>query len=100
MIMPFELHIFLGLTAVISVVYGVTAYVLFKKYLRRKNRLHFWAGVAFMLLLLQELIVATWMVSQLTGASSLLSRPFYLQAASVFFSLMMLGFAITGKIHD
>jgi hypothetical protein len=100
MITAYALQIFLALTAVISVIYAVTAYVLFKKYVRRKNRLHFWAATAFVLLLIQEIIVTVWMVSHLAGTSNLLARPFYLQAISVFFSLMLLGFAMTGKIHD
>jgi hypothetical protein len=95
-----QIYVYLALTILISVIYAATLIVLLQKYKERKNRAHLWASAAFIMLLFQEIIVCYWMVAHLFGVYSLYARPFYLQAISVLFSLLLLGFSITGKIKD
>ena len=88
------------ITVVSMIIFASTAIVLIKKYLKRGVKLHFWAGVSFIFLSLQELIVLYWLIQTQTQNVSLYAHPWHLQMLLVFFAFTMLGLSITGKIKD
>ena len=80
--------------------FTATAIVLLKKYKKRGVKLHFWAGISFIFLALQEIIVLYWIIQTQTSNTSLYAHPWHLQTLMVFFAFTMLGLSITGKIKD
>jgi len=102
--------IYMMITVVNVVVFGATMLIQLRKYKKKRNVLHFWASSAFFMLLVQELIVAVWIIqiisfmhvnpSAIAVQQEIASKPWHLQALSVLISLGMLGLSMTGKITD
>ena len=66
------------------------------KYLKKGNRLHMWAMLGFLMLVVQESIVLNWVIV----VNGFFSRPWQLQTLSLMLSLALIGLAMTGKIKD
>lgn len=87
-------------TVMNAIIFTATFALLIRKYYKKKNKLHFWAAIAFSFLVVQEMISAYWIVDSVMGGIALASRPWQLQSVAVLFAFMMLGLAMTGKIKD
>jgi hypothetical protein len=90
------LQFYAAASALMAGTFLVACWVLSKKFSEKGDRRHMWAALAFGLLASQEIIVVSW----LTGAAPLATRPWHFQQASVLASFVLLALAMFGRVRD
>ena len=81
--------------------FSATSFLLMRKYKAKHNKLHLYAALAFIFLLIQEIVVAYWIIVSIPqGGIDRALRPWQIQAFSIFFAFTLLGLSMSGKIRD
>ncbi|GEM_PF-3449968 len=91
--------VYLSMSVMLAIVFGITGGIQLRKYQRKKLSLHFWSGAAFFVLCVQEIISFYWLF-QISRGIPETWFPWHIQALVVFLALNLLGLSMTGKIYD
>jgi hypothetical protein len=91
---------YIAFSGALATIFIATSVILFRKYVKRRMRLHLWAANAFVFLFAQEIITAYWLFEYITVGIPLALHPWQLQSLCIFLAFNLLGLAMTGKIKD